>query len=106
MEAIAAASTTTFPFLYVYDEEDCDREISWTSRAEKTFQELNNLIISTGSNPDTLIPDDTFAAVDGNGGITNNSPTTSTFKQGAMDDEALARYLETAESRGHDLDID
>ena len=64
MEAIAAASTTTFPFLYVYDEEDCDREISWTSRAEKTFQELDNLIISTGSNPDTLISDDTFAAVD------------------------------------------
>ena len=106
MEAIAAASTTTFPFLYAYGEEDCDREISWASRAEKTFQELNNLIISTGANPDTLIPDDTFAAVDGNGGITNNSPTTSTFKQGAMDDEAQARYLETAESLGHDLDID
>ena len=87
----SSSSGSSWPYIFVYGEEESDREISWASRAEKTFAELNALIISAGANPDTLIPDDTFAAVD------STVPTTS--------DEDLARYFQNAESF-HELDID
>jgi hypothetical protein len=52
------------PYLIIYGENDDERELTWKDRSERTFQYLHASITRMGSNPELLLPDDSFV-IDG-----------------------------------------
>jgi hypothetical protein len=47
-------------YIIVYGEREEEREILWIKRAEDTLELLRDVLISSGAQPDALIPEDTF----------------------------------------------